>query len=144
MSTPPAPRTRRLLPTRLAAPPRATAILVVENELDAGEFLRDVLQAEGYQVALAVGLAEAEGLLAGGRFALVLADSLRGSTTGQLGDRWAALERVRVLAGATPVVLTTAYPPHLFTDYRAHGFAALVRKPFDLGDLFAVIARRRT
>ena len=136
------PRRRRPLPTRPAtAPAQPGTFLVVEDRPAAGELLRELLHAERYRVALAVGLAEAERLLAAGGFALVLADTLRGSSTGQLGDRWAALERLRALAGATPVVLTTAYPVDLFADYRARGFAALLPKPFHLDDVLAAVRR---
>ena len=101
----------------------------------------DFLGDEGYAVVAAVGLATAEATLAADRFDLVLCDSLRQSTTGLLQDRWAALARVRALAGGTRVVVTTAYHPAYVADYRARGFAGLLRKPFTLAELLATVRR---
>ena len=140
MRRPRQPGGHRLLPTR-PVPPRARGrILVVEdNELTA-EMIVDVLGDEGYAAAAAVGLAAAAAALAVGRFDLVLCDSLRKSTTGLLTDRWAALERVRDLAGGAPVVLITPRPDS-FADWRARGVAALLPKPFSLDELLATVGR---
>ena len=135
------PGTRRLLPTRPAPPRRRRRLLVVEDRPPAAAMLVDFLGDEGYEVVAAVGLAAAEAALAAGRFDLVLCDSLRQSTTGLLTDRWAALERVRALAGEAPIVLMTAYRPDYFADWRARGFAELLAKPFGLDELLATVRR---
>ena len=119
---------------------RPRRILVVEDDPATGELVREVLGGEGYAVAVAAGLAEAAGLLAGGPVDLVLADTLLSGAAGLLGDRWAALERVRMGAGGAPVVITTAHHPDLFAGHRERGFAALLPKPVYLDDLLALVS----
>ncbi len=135
------PGDRRLLPTK-PTPHRGQCILVVEEHPPAAEMVADFLGDEGYAVTVALGLVEAVDALATARYDLVLCDSLRKSTTGLLTDRWGPLERVRALAGDTPVVITTAYSPRFFADYHDRGFADLLPKPFRLDDLLAVVRRR--
>ena len=135
------PGARRLLPTKPTPARRRQRILVVEDHPAAAEMLADFLGDEGYEVAVALGLTEAEARLASARFDLVLTDSLRQSTTGLLRDRWSALERIRALAGGAPVVITTAYSPASFADYRERGFRDLLRKPFTLDELLATVRR---
>ena len=142
MSTPRRPGGHRLLPTRPTPPRRRGRILVVEDHPPAAGMVADFLGDEGYEVVAAVGLAAAEAALATGRFDLVLCDSLRKSTTGLLKDRWSALERVLDLAGSTPVVITTAYHPAYFADYRERGFADVLRQPYTLAELLATVRRQ--
>ena len=141
MSSPRRPGGHSLLPTRATPPRRRERILVVEDHAPAAEMVADFLGDEGYDVVAAVELPAAEAALAARRFDLVLCDSLRRSTTGLLTDRWAALERVRDLAGDAPVVLLTAYRPDYFADWRERGFAALLPKPFRLDELLATVRR---
>ena len=141
MSVPQRSGPRRLLPVKPVVPPRAHRILVVEEHPPMGELVQDVLSSAGYEVQVALGLAEAEALLTTAHFDLVLSDTLRKSTTGLLTDRWAPLERVRALAGHTPVVITTAYKPSFFGDYRERGFRDLLPKPFSIDTLLATVQR---
>ncbi len=134
------PGDRRLLPTR-SMPPRRPRVLVVEEHPPAAEMMLDFLGDEGYAVTVALDLEQAADALAATRYDLVLADSLRKSTTGLLTDRWGPLERVHRLAGDTPVIVTTAYSPRFFADYRDRGFADILPKPFRLDDLLAVVRR---
>ncbi len=134
------PGDRRLLPTKPTLH-RGQRVLVVEEHPPAAEMVADFLGDEGYAVTVALGLAEAADALAAARYDLVLCDSLRKSTTGLLTDRWGPLAQVRALAGDTPVVITTAYSPRFFADYRERGFADLLPKPFRLDDLLAVVRR---
>jgi CheY-like chemotaxis protein len=75
------------------------------------------------------------------RVGLLLADARLPGAGGVAGDRWAAVERVRALAGAAPVVIVTAYRAEDFADYAARGFAGLLTKPFDLDELTATARR---
>ena len=134
------PGDRRLLPTK-PTPHRGQRVLVVEEHPPAAEMVADFLGDEGYAVTVALGLAEAADALAAARYDLVLCDSLRKSTTGLLTDRWGPLEQVRTLAGDTPVVVSTAYSPRFFADYRERGFTDLLPKPFRLDELLAVVRR---
>jgi CheY-like chemotaxis protein len=52
---------------------------------------------------------------------------------------WDAMDRLRLLAGATPVVLFTAHHDDLLGDHAARGFHGVIRKPFDVADLLAVV-----
>ncbi len=140
MQTPQRPGDRRLLPTK-PSPPRGARVLVVEDHPPAAEMMADFLGDEGYAVTVALGLVEAADALVAARYDLVLADSLRKSTTGLLTDRWGPLTQVRAMAGDTPVVVTTAYSPRFFADYGDRGFADLLPKPFRLDDLLAVVRR---
>ena len=134
---------RRPLPTRPAAAPAAAAaaILLVDGNLALAELSAEYLRAEGYRVVAVAGLAEAEALLAGGRFGLVLTDPFR-LATGALGaDRWTNLRRIRALAGAAPVVICSEYRPEDFAGYRERGFADVLQKPYHPADLLATARR---
>ena len=62
--------------------------------------------------------------------------------TTELGtDRWTSLRRIRELAGATPIVICSPYSADDFRDYRARGFADLLRKPYSAADLLATVRR---
>jgi CheY-like chemotaxis protein len=117
---------------------RVCEILVVEDEADLATVVRDLLSEEGYRVTVAASHATAGALLAVERFDVVLLDS-PGAALGEAA--WAAMARLRALAGDTPVVLFTAHHPALVGDVAAHGFAAVVHKPFDLEQLLAVVDR---
>ena len=57
---------------------------MVDDHLPTGAMLQDLLGGAGCAVDVALGPAEAEALLAAGRYDLVLTDALRHSTTGLL------------------------------------------------------------
>ena len=134
------PADRRPLPTK-SPPPHRPRVLLVEEHPPTAEMMADFLGDEGYAVMVALGLPQAADALAAARYDLVLADTLRKSTTGLLTDRWGPLVQARALAGDTPVVITTSYSPRYFADYRDRGFADLLPKPFRLDDLLAVVRR---
>jgi CheY-like chemotaxis protein len=80
--------------------------------------------------------------LAGARFDLVLTDAL--ADLSPAAGPWATLDRIRVAAGGTPVVICTAHDPELFAGFAARGFGGLVRKPFSLAELLAAVAAVRS
>ena len=134
---------RRPLPTRRPAGPPAEGdgILLVDGNVALGELSAEYLRAAGYRVVAVAGLAEAEELLAGTRFALVLTEPFR-LVTGALGaDRWTNLRRIRALAGDAPVVICSEYRPDDFAGYREQGFAAVLQKPYHPADLLATVRR---
>ena len=134
---------RRPLPTRRpAGPPTAgDGILLVDGHVALGELSAEYLRAAGYRVVVAAGLAEAEVLLADGRFALVLTDPFR-LATGALGtDRWTNLRRLRALAGEAPVVICSEYRADDFAGYRERGFAAVLQKPYRPAELLTTVRR---
>ena len=116
-------------------------LLVVEDDPAILDLVRESLRAEGYRVAVAANFAQAVEALSHTRFDLVLADALGAATTDPQANRWAVLERVRDLAGYTPVVIFTAHRESDFADFRERGFSDLLLKPFDLDDLLATVRR---
>jgi CheY-like chemotaxis protein len=125
-------------PTRIPAGP---AILLVDDNPTLAELAAGYLRGAGYRVTVTTGLAEAEALLAHGRFALVLADPFRLATSLLGTDRWTNLRRLCALAGGTPVVICSPYGADDFADYRQRGFAALLQKPYRPADLLAAVHR---
>ena len=119
----------------------AAGILLIEEYSELGELVAGYLRDEGCRVSVAAGLAEAEAHLLGARFDLVLTDPFRLGTTELGTDRWTSLRRIRELAGAIPIVICSPYSPNDFGDYRARGFADLLRKPYSATDLLATVRR---
>ncbi len=77
---------------------RPIPVLVVDDDAAFGALVKDFLDDEGYQVAVATTYEQAADALAHARFRLVLTDALRDAARG-LGDPWAAVGRIRDLAG---------------------------------------------
>ncbi len=134
---------RPLLPMKRPAPTDTggAGILLIEECSELGELVAGYLRDEGCRVSVAAGLAEAETYLLGARFDLVLTDPFRLGTTALGTDRWTNLRRMRELAGATPIVICSPYSADDFGDYRARGFADLLRKPYSAADLLATVRR---
>jgi CheY-like chemotaxis protein len=114
-------------------------VLVAHGDPAVRAVLGDCLREEGYRVAEAADAEAALARLAGRRVALVLAHP--GLPGGPAGDRWAALDRLREAAGATPTAILTAAHPATFADHAARGYAALIPAPFDLDELCATVRR---
>ena len=117
---------------------RVCAILVVEDDGDLGALMRDLLDIEGYSVTWATDYAKAATALRTACFDAILLDTPGAPLT---ADHWGAMARLQALAGGTPVILFTAHHTEAIADHAAHGFAAAIRKPFQLDDLLAVINR---
>ncbi len=134
---------RPLLPMKRPTPTSTggAGILLIEEYAELGELVAGYLRDEGCRVSVAAGLAEAEAYLLGAHFDLVLTDPFRLGTTELGTDRWTSLRRIRELAGSTPIVICSPYSPADFGDYRARGFADLLRKPYSATDLLATVRR---
>jgi CheY-like chemotaxis protein len=116
---------------------RAT-ILLVDDDLDIRESIRDVLEEEGYSVLAAANGAEAlEALPALRPPCVVLLDLMM-----PVMDGWQFLEeaRNRGLLKNVPVVVLTASREFAVPT----GASELVRKPVGLDDLLAAVARHIT
>jgi CheY-like chemotaxis protein len=98
----------------------------------------DVLTDEGYRVVSAPTHDDALSALTAVRFALILCDT-GGASEGGHDARWAAPERIKAASGETPVIIFSAYPPHLFEEFARRGFAGLIAKPFDLDELLETV-----
>jgi CheY-like chemotaxis protein len=116
-------------------------VLVVDDDATIRAVVAEALRDADYRVATAASIAEAAEALRHARVGLVLADARLPDAGGADGDRWAAVERVRALAGGAPVVIFTAYGREEFAAYAARGFAGLLLKPFDLDELLATARR---
>jgi CheY-like chemotaxis protein len=118
--------------------PHRNTILVVDDDAAILALVRECLGDEGYRVVAASTEADALTALSAVRFALVLTDAFVGRAAGAL-EYWAALERIRAAAGATPVVIFSAHAEPKFAGFAGRGFHAVVHKPFDLDDLAAAV-----
>lgn len=110
-------------------------VLLVEDDTDLGEVIQTFLSEEGYTVHLAPTLADALALADTHAFSLALTDLLDHSHAHPLVAALPLLERLQ----PTPVGILTGWP--LADELaQAQGFAFLLRKPFDMDDLLAIVA----
>jgi CheY-like chemotaxis protein len=117
---------------------RKPSILLVEDDPELRETLRDLLAEEGYPVRVAADGREALALLRGlGRPGLVLLDLWMPLMTG--GEFLDAARAAGLLGGVAVVVMTAAplrRPPA--------GADALLKKPMDLEELLAAVEGHAT
>lgn len=112
-------------------------ILVVDDEAPMRELLRIILEAEGYTVAEAANLSEAQAQLHGGRFDLVVCDIYLPD-----GNGLALIRSARENNQETPFVVITAHttPAQAITALR-EGAVDYLSKPFDVEVLKAVVGK---
>ncbi|HET9299358.1 MAG TPA: response regulator [Candidatus Polarisedimenticolaceae bacterium] len=115
---------------------RPGRILVIDDEAEIVEIVKDVLSAEGHEVATALnghaGLATARQT----RFDLVFTDLGMPDMTG-----WEVAERVREHSPQSAVVLVTGWGATLDPDeVRRHGVEAVLNKPFEIDELVRIAA----
>ena len=116
-------------------------VLVIEDDPNILDILLEGLSDEGYRTVGAANLADAVAGLAMGRFDVILADAFRPLGLVVAGEQWAILESLRRAARATPIVIITAHEISDYADFREHGFAGVLAKPFDLDELYAAVRR---
>jgi len=114
-----------------AAPVRPSRILVIDDEPDIADILREVLVAEGHTVETALcatdGLAKARQR----SYDVVFTDLGMPDMSG-----WEVARAVRDERPGLPVVLVTGWGASLDEDeLRRHQISAVVSKPFDIDDL---------
>lgn len=113
-------------------------ILVVDDEDSICQAIKEYLEHRGHVVLCAGGRAEAEALLAAGRFALVIAD-LRLSPSDPSGGL-RVLKQVRETSPQTRTVLLTAYgSPEAEAEARRLGVDALLAKAEGLHEVASVV-----
>jgi PAS domain S-box-containing protein len=115
------------------------AVLIAEDEAVIRDLMRDLLTGWGLDVAVAPTGVEAAAALAAGpqRFDLVLTDQTMPGMTGLALSR----EATRLRPGM-PVLLCTGFGEDISAaDLAAAGVRALVRKPVEPGDLYALLRR---
>lgn len=114
-------------------------LLLVDDDLDILELVRDVLEGEGYQVTaastagMALQAADAQAALLNPPFDGFILDMRLPDASG--ADLLQELRR-RTWGAATPALLTTAS-----VEARPEGVTALLVKPFDLDDLTSAVRR---
>lgn len=117
---------------------QASHLLVVEDDADTLDLLRECLAEAGFRVTAATSIEAALDALVAQRFDLVLSDAFR--VFGALDrDPWSVLTLLRAAAGGTPCVILSANDALSFAGYAERGFAGLVLKPFDIDGLVAAI-----
>jgi DNA-binding response OmpR family regulator len=117
--------------THTSSPAR---LLVVEHDPGIQDLLAASLTAEGYAVSLAASPAEARRLLNEQRFQLILTDLFSTSSD----DRFESVEQLCASARPTPVGVITGWNIEE-EEVAQHDVAFLIRKPFDVDDLYASI-----
>jgi two-component system, NtrC family, response regulator GlrR len=108
-------------------------ILLIEDAPSVARLTALVLDGAGYAVDIAASHTAARQRLAVERYNLILADTDHGAVTAGLSGL------AELIASANcPVVLFTA---HRFPeeDIEAAGFAAVIRKPYDIDDLLRIV-----
>jgi two-component system, cell cycle sensor histidine kinase and response regulator CckA len=122
------------MPNRSGTPRR---VIIVDDDRDFSEGLRDVLESQGYAVRAAYDVPEAEAVLAEFSPLVFLLDVRLGRTSGI-----DAIETLRKHAPSAAIVVMTAYAD---TDSAIqaleHGAYAYLRKPFEIPELLSTLER---
>jgi len=114
-------------------------VLVAEDERLAALAIEDVLTEFGHEVVLAEDGQAALDFATARRFDVLITDLAMPRMTG-----WELIPRIREQQPDLPVVVMTGYlPPGGAAVLAAHAPSplAILRKPFEIGDLIAVLAR---
>src|SRR4051794_15186829 len=96
--------------------PLPLRLLVVEHDPATRTRVGACLGEEGYRVTEATSIGEALAALAAGAFDLVLADAFYDPRNHDV-DQWAALDRLRMAAGATPLLIFSSHPRATFAGF---------------------------
>jgi len=113
----------------------AAHILVVDDDVDIRQTIRDILEVEGYNVATATNGREALKRIAERQPALVLLDLQMPVMTG-----WDLLSALRERGVKVPVVFMTA-GFRAQTEAERHNADAALGKPFEMDELLRLVAR---
>ena len=112
-------------------------VLVVDDELDIREALEMVMRDAGWQVETAGDGETAVEVARGVHFDVVVTDYRMPGITGAQ-----TLQAIKRLDPTTRVIVATGYgSAEQEAECRAVGADDYVRKPFDLGDIVAAVAR---
>ena len=116
------------------APPRPLRVLVVEDDADLGEAMRELLQDEGHRVLVAVSLEQAIDAIHGAEnFDVLIADhQLQGESADRLFD-------VLATSPSPPSTILCSGTPSLVSLAEAYGLY-FIAKPFELEAMIALVA----
>lgn len=110
-------------------------ILVVDDEPELRDVLRDAFEFEGHEASAAEGGRTALELLQKQHFDLVLSDIRMPD-----GDGLELLRNLRALGIQTPVLLMTGFTHVNEAEAIAMGAVRMIMKPFDLDDVIQTIS----
>lgn len=116
---------------------RKGRILVIDDEPEVAEVLRDVLVSEGHSVDMAVSAADGIHLATVTPYDIVFTDLGMPDMSG-----WDVAERIGQARPGVPVALVTGWGSSLDeAEARQRGVSAVVHKPFEISDLARTAAR---
>jgi DNA-binding response OmpR family regulator len=121
----------------IPAPSALGSVLVVEDDPDLADCLSDLLTATGYRVAVLESAFGAAALIRRERPAAILLDL---GLPFRSGLSLLAELKADPHTAAAPILILSAYHELLPEARRSH-VAAVLAKPFDLAELFRVLAR---
>ncbi len=116
----------------------STHVMVVDDDAGIRDVVREILEDEGYDVAVAANGHEALERIVAAAPDVVLLDLNMPVMTG-----WELQRRLRVLEVMAPVVFMTA-GNNAKREAGQHAAAGYLAKPFELNDLVAVVERLTT
>jgi DNA-binding response OmpR family regulator len=113
------------------------SVLIVDDDAAMCEMLAEHLAEAGWRVCRALGVDEALSYLGLQRFAAVVSDIRMAPR-----DGWDLLRNLRERAETPPVILMSSFaPPTVAIRAREEGAFDYLSKPFDVGDLLALLER---
>ncbi|HXV76023.1 MAG TPA: response regulator [Candidatus Polarisedimenticolaceae bacterium] len=116
-----------------------TRVLVVDDEINMRETLRDILVEEGFEVSIAETGEKAVKICKSSRFDAVLMDVRMPGIDGIEASR-----RIHRIAGETRVIIMSAYSvEHLIDASSADGIVGFLRKPLDAVELLRLLGDTR-
>jgi len=124
-------------PVSAAASRAVASVLLIEEDEAISAVTAEILADDGYQVDRVAAPSAALALFARQgphAYGLVLSDAF----TRDRAQAYTWFEQLRTVTSAR-VVIWSAAPPHVYVDYRTHGRAAFLAKPFDLDELLALL-----
>lgn len=110
------------------------SILVVDDELDLAETIRDLLIFKGFDVEIATDGVHAQSFLAEKKFDLVISDMNMPKMDGLM-----LVSMINQHHQGTPVVLLSGHSHHDLKNIEASGARAFVSKPIKLDDLLKIV-----
>jgi CheY-like chemotaxis protein len=118
------------------APTSALPVLIVEDDAPTRRLLQAVLAHAGFASAFATNGAEAIDLVRENDYAAIVLDMMMPEVGGREVVDFLVAESI-----AVPVVVCSAAGPRVLTGFDADVVKAIIRKPFDVEELVAIITR---
>ena len=115
-----------------ATPP----VLIVEDDEPTRRMLRVVLDRSGFQSAFATNGRQAMEMLRANPYSAVVLDVMMPEVGGR-----EVVEMIMAESLPVPVVICSAAGPRVLEQFDQEVVKAVIRKPFDVGDLMAAVRR---